>query len=267
MAVGAYPVVRRTTRRLERLQTSVEALGAGDLATRVKIEGRDEIAALATSFNRSAERIEGLVGAHKSLLANASHELRSPLARIRMAIEMLEAGAKPGLKRELERDIAELDTLVDEILVASRLDAVAALEVREDVDLLALAAEECARFDAALDGKPVSIRGDPRLLRRLIRNLLENARRYGGGTPIDVGVTNSNGEALVRVCDRGPGVPEAERERIFEPFYRPAGAREREGGVGLGLALVRQIARKHGGVARCLPRAGGGSCFEVLLPG
>ncbi len=267
VAVGAYPVVRRTTRRLERLQTSVEALGAGDLATRVKIEGRDEIAALATSFNRSAERIEGLVGAHKSLLANASHELRSPLARIRMAIEMLEAGAKPGLKRELERDIAELDTLVDEILVASRLDAVAALEVREDVDLLALAAEECARFDAALDGKPVSIRGDPRLLRRLIRNLLENARRYGGGTPIDVGVTNSNGEALVRVCDRGPGVPEAERERIFEPFYRPAGAREREGGVGLGLALVRQIARKHGGVARCLPRAGGGSCFEVLLPG
>jgi signal transduction histidine kinase len=265
IAVGAYPVVRGATRRLERLKQGVDALGSGDLAARVKVEGRDEVAGLAASFNRSAERIEGLVGAHKTLLANASHELRSPLARIRMAIEMLHADAKPELKRELERDIAELDTLVDEILVASRLDAVAALEVREDVDLLALAAEECARTDATLDGTPVSVRGDSRLLRRMIRNILENARRYGGGSPVEVGVAAADQYASISVCDRGPGVPEAERERIFEPFYRPAGAREREGGVGLGLTLVRQIARKHGGDARCLAREGGGSCFEVRL--
>ena len=267
VAVGAYPVVRRATRRLERLKTSVEALGAGDLATRVPVEGRDEVATLAASFNRSAERIEALVGAHKSLLANASHELRSPLARIRMAVEMLGAGAKAELRAELERDIAELDALVDEILVASRLDSVAALDAREDVDLLALAAEECARVDAALEGEPASVKGDPRLLRRMIRNLLENARRHGGGTPIDVAVgKRAGGSAALRVCDRGPGVPEAERERIFEPFYRLAGASERAGGVGLGLALVRQIARKHGGDAKCLPRDGGGSCFEVVLP-
>jgi signal transduction histidine kinase len=243
----------------------VDALGSGDLAARVDVEGRDEVAALAASFNRSAERIEALVGAHKTLLANASHELRSPLARIRMAIEMLKADAKPALKAELERDIAELDALVDEILVASRLDAVATLEAREEVDLLALAAEECARMDAALDGEPTTIRGDPRLLRRLIRNLLENARRHGGGTPVEVTLVAAPQSAMLRVCDRGAGVPEAERERIFEPFYRPAGAREREGGVGLGLALVRQIARKHGGEARCLPRTGGGSCFEVTV--
>ena len=266
VAVGAYPVVRRATRRLERLKTSVEALGAGDLATRVPVEGRDEVATLAASFNRSAERIEGLVNAHKSLLANASHELRSPLARIRMAAEMLGAEAKPGLRAELERDIAELDALVDEILLASRLDSVAALDTREQVDLLALAAEECARVDAALEGEPASVEGDPRLLRRMIRNLLENARRYGGGAPVDVAVGKRDGGVAVRVCDRGPGVPEAERERIFEPFYRLAGAREREGGVGLGLALVRQIARKHGGDASCRPRDGGGSCFEVVLP-
>ena len=268
VAVGAYPVVRRATRRLERLQAGVEALGAGDLAARVKVEGRDEVATLASSFNRSAERIERLVGAHKTLLANASHELRSPLARIRMAVEMLKPEAKPELRTELARDIAELDALVDEILLASRLDAGPELEAREDVDLLALAAEECARVDAVLDGEPVTVRGDPRLLRRMIRNLLENARRYGAGTPIEVRVGRAaDGSAELRVCDRGPGVSQAERERIFEPFYRPAGAREREGGVGLGLALVRQIARRHGGDAKCLARDGGGSCFAVLLPG
>jgi signal transduction histidine kinase len=268
VAVGAYPVVRRATRRLERLQAGVEALGAGDLAARVSVEGRDEVAALASSFNRSAERIERLVGAHKSLLANASHELRSPLARIRMAVEMLKADARPELRAELERDIAELDALVDEILLASRLDAGPELEAREDVDLLALAAEECARVDAALDGEPVTVRGDPRLLRRMIRNLLENARRYGAGSPIEVRVSPAAGGGVeLGVCDRGPGVPEAERERIFEPFYRPTGAREREGGVGLGLALVREIARRHGGDAKCGGREGGGSCFAVLLPG
>ena len=268
VAVGAYPVVRRATRRLERLQAGVEALGAGDLAARVKVEGRDEVATLASSFNRSAERIERLVGAHKTLLANASHELRSPLARIRMAVEMLKPEARPELRAGLARDIAELDALVDEILLASRLDAGPELEAREDVDLLALAAEECARIDAVLDGEPVTVRGDPRLLRRMIRNLLENARRYGAGTPIEVRVGSAGDRSVeLRVCDRGPGVPEAERERIFEPFYRPAGAREREGGVGLGLALVRQIARRHGGDAKCLAREGGGSCFAVLLPG
>jgi signal transduction histidine kinase len=267
VAVGAYPVVRRATRRLERLQASVEALGAGDFAARVQVEGRDEVATLATSFNRSAERIEQLVSAHKTLLANASHELRSPLARIRMAVEMLKTDARPALRAELERDIAELDVLVDEILLASRLDAGPALDAREDVDLLALAAEECARVEATLDGEPVTLRGEPRLLRRLVRNLLENARRYGAGSAIEVRVgRTADGGAELRVCDRGPGVPEAERERIFEPFYRPAGAREREGGVGLGLALVRQIARRHGGDAKCLARDGGGSCFAVLLP-
>jgi signal transduction histidine kinase len=267
VAVGAYPVVRRATRRLEHLKTSVDALGAGDLATRVPVEGRDEVAALAASFNRSAERIEGLVGAHKGLLANASHELRSPLARIRMAVEMLGAGARPELRAGLERDIAELDALVDEILLASRLDSVAALDAREEVDLLAAAAEECARIDGALDGEPATVRGDPRLLRRMIRNLLENARRYGNGRSIDVTVgVRPGGGAVLRVCDRGPGIPEGERERIFEPFYRLAGAAERSGGVGLGLALVRQIARKHRGDVKCLPRAGGGSCFEVTLP-
>jgi signal transduction histidine kinase len=240
IAVGAYPVVRRLTQRLERLQRGVEALGAGELSARVKVEGKDEVAQLAGSFNRAAARIEELVASHKSLLANASHELRTPLARIRMALELGKD------RREVEQDIAELDALIDEVLLASRLDAVASLDTVEEVDLLALAAEEAARYELEAQGEPTMIRGDPRLLRRLIRNLLENARRHGAA-PIQVSVRNRG----LRVCDAGPGVPPEDRERIFEPFNSKRG-------TGLGLALVRQIARRHGGDARC-----DGNCFVV----
>jgi methyl-accepting chemotaxis protein len=114
VAVGAGPVVRRLTRRLERLQRGVESLGAGDLRARVRVEGRDEVARLAQSFNQAAARIESLVDAHKMLLANASHELRPRLTRISLGLELV--GAPPERKLELERNIAELDQLVDEIL-------------------------------------------------------------------------------------------------------------------------------------------------------
>ena len=160
VGVGAYPVVRRLTGRLERLQAGVESLGAGDLSARVKVEGHDEVARLARSFNRAAGRIEELVAAHKSLLANASHELRTPLARIRMAVELMKQNADPKRKRDLEQDIAELDALIDEILLASRLDAVKGREADEEVDVLALATEESARYaEVELDGQPVTVRG------------------------------------------------------------------------------------------------------------
>ena len=264
VGVGAYPVVRRLTARLERLQAGVESLGAGDLSARVKVEGHDEVARLAESFNRAAGRIEGLVGAHKSLLANASHELRTPLTRIRMAVELMKEGADSRRKRDVERDITELDTLIDEILLASRLDVVTERGAEEDVDLLALATEECSRYeDAEVEGQPVTVRGDARLLRRMTRNLLENARRHGA-PPIEVRVNRADGMAELRVYDHGPGIPDAEREDVFRPFRRFAGSRDR-GGTGLGLALVRQIARRHGGDARYLGREPSGSCFVVSL--
>jgi signal transduction histidine kinase len=308
VAIGAYPVVRRLTRRLERLQVGVDALGAGDLTARVPVQGRDEVAALAASFNRSAERIEALVRAQKSLLANASHELRSPLARLKMATALLadpQAAAgqteaeRAALREELERNVGELDALIEEILLASRLDADARDgAVREPVDLLALRAEEAARVratlsvegpggtaasgatepgaatpgaaapgaaapDEALPADAATVTGDPRLLRRLVRNLLENARRHGAGSPIEVVLRAAGAASSFEVLDRGPGVPEAERERIFEPFHRVAGHGEAAGGVGLGLALVRQIAARHGATVRCLPREGGGSRFVV----
>jgi signal transduction histidine kinase len=267
VGVGAYPVVRRLTSRLERLQAGVESLGAGELSARVRVEGRDEVARLADSFNRAAGRIEALVGAHKALLANASHELRTPLARIRMAVELMKENADPKRKAELERDVAELDGLIDEILLASRLDAAKEPGIGEEqVDLLALAAEECAHYESAeLDGEPVTVRGDPRLLRRMIRNLLENAKRHGA-PPIGVRVSRAGNGAELAVCDQGPGVPEGERERVFDRFYRRGTGAGEATGAGLGLALVRQIARRHGGEARCAPQGGRRSCFVVVLP-
>ena len=273
VAGGAYPFVRRLTRRLETLKQGVETFGAGALHHRVSAEGADEVAAVAISFNRAAARIEALVKSNQSLLANASHELRSPLARLKMAVAMLDdapASMRAGLKREIDTNIGELDSLVEEVLLSSRLDAGVVHDLAEQVDLAGLLAEEAARVDAELtaspEGSSLRVRGSERLLRRAARNLLENARRYGGG---DVSVELAdvaNGRVAFRVCDRGAGVPEAERERIFEPFYRLPGHAEREGGVGLGLALVRQIAAAHRGEVRCEARDGGGSCFVITLP-
>ena len=266
IALGAWPVVRRLGGRLERLKTGVDQLGGGNLGARVAVEGRDEVAALAESFNRSAQRIEELVASHRLLLANCSHELRTPLARISVAAALLGDQADTRTRESLKQDIAELDQLIDEILLSSRLEAVKGLERREPVDLLALAAEEAAHYDIEASGRPATVDGDRVLLRRLIRNLLENARRYAGDGDIEISVASNAGRAVLDVRDHGPGVPEAERERIFEPFYRLAATRESGRGSGLGLALVREIARRHGGEAVCLAAEVGGSLFRIDLP-
>ncbi|MCJ7799230.1 MAG: ATP-binding protein [Polaromonas sp.] len=275
VALGAYPVMRRLTLRLEALQRGVERWGAGDLSARINTEGHDEVAFLARRFNHAAERIETLMDSHKSLLANASHELRSPLARIRMGLELMGTDIASPQRMEISRSINELDQLIDEILLASRLDTRQAdAEPFEALDLTGLAAEECARVHAELNaelpgGRSLMVQGSPRLLRRLIRNLLENARRYGRGEiTLELAHIDAGGKpvAVIRVLDRGPGVPAAQRERIFEPFYRLPGASEREGGVGLGLSLVKSISERHGGSARCEDRPGGGAAFIVEFP-
>ncbi|RAR86489.1 signal transduction histidine kinase [Paracidovorax anthurii] len=273
VAVGVFPIIRRLLQRLENLQRGMQRFGEGDLSVRVAEHGHDEVADLARQFNAAAARIETLVASHKSLLANASHELRSPLTRIRMGLELMQGSTpSPAFRAEILRNIAELDQLVDEILLASRLDAREAdMGTVEAVDLLGLAAEECVRVDAELDagttGDTLEASGVAKLLRRALRNLLENARRYSQGE-ITVVLRRVGRYAEVRVCDHGPGVPPAQRERIFEPFYRLPGASERAGGVGLGLSLVRSIAERHGGSVRCedRPDRQSGACFVLTLP-
>ena len=284
VTVGVFPIIRKLLQRLETLQRSVQRFGEGDLSARVAEQGQDEVADLARQFNAAAARIQTLVQSHKSLLANASHELRSPLTRIRMGLELMQGGQpSPAFRAEIERNITELDQLVDEILLASRLDAGAAdVGTVEPVDLVGLAVEECVRVDAELQvgaggadddaaAATIEVPGVSKLLRRAVRNLLENARRYSQGA-IELQLSREgqgpDARAVLRVCDHGPGVPPAQRERIFEPFYRLPGASERAGGVGLGLALVRSIAARHGGSVVCEGRPDGaaGACFVLRLP-
>ena len=214
VAISAWPVVRRLTRDLEKLESSVAAFGAGDLATRAQVRGgeknRDEVARLAATFNETAARVEALLKSNRSLLANASHELRSPLARLRMAVETLGPDTPPATREEITRNVRELDKLIGEILLASRLDARAAEELKiEELDLRALAAEECARMAIpfhAGQGADAPFRADQRLMRRAMRNLLENAARHGGGRA-EAALYAAGGELRFDVCDRGPGVP------------------------------------------------------------
>jgi signal transduction histidine kinase len=257
----------------------VQRWGEGDLSARVPVQGDDEVADLSQRFNQAAERIEGLMASQKSLLANASHELRSPLARIRMGMELMDAAqadVRQRTREEILRNMAELDQLIDEILLASRLDAKEAdMGTIEPVDLVGLCAEECARVGAVLDVPggmhTLEVPGVAKLLRRMVRNLLENARRYGAAAPGDEGIVLSlrseKQEVLLTVCDSGPGVPAEFRERIFEPFFRLPGASERVGGVGLGLALVKSIAERHGWRVTCESGANGGACFRLVQGG
>jgi signal transduction histidine kinase len=271
VALATYPIVRRLTRHLEDLQKGVEQWGTGNLSVRVPVNGSDEVAYLAERFNLAASRIEELVNSHKTLLANASHELRSPLTRIRMGLELMGEHNTPTLKTEISRSVAELDSLIDEILLASRLDS-KDIDVGtiEDIDMTGLASEECARagvdLELGADPQCLHVDGVAKLLRRVLRNLLENAKRYGQNDLSLTLLTTGNSEIELRVCDRGPGVPAQFRESIFEPFFRLPGASEKEGGVGLGLALVRSIVLRHQGRVYCEDRAGGGACFVVVLP-
>jgi two-component system, OmpR family, sensor kinase len=270
IGLAAYPLVRSLTRRLERLRDGVGKWGDEARLPRVAVEGKDEIAALASSFNLAAERIERLIEAHRSLLANASHELRSPLARLRLAVERQAEQPSEALRAEIVRNLAEVDELVEEILLASRLDRLDALEHMEPVDLLGLATEEAAFADLPEGGISVSgaaplVQGDERLLRRMIRNLILNAARHGA-PPIDIRISQEGRSAIVLIRDHGPGLPPNVRERIFERFFRPQGASEAAGGWGLGLSLVRQIAEKHGGSVVLREVEGPGAQFEVRLP-
>ena len=270
VALGTYPIVRRLTKRLEAVEHGVRQWGDGKLSLRLPEQGNDEVASLAQGFNTAAQRVQQLLQSHKSLLANASHELRSPLTRIRMGLELMASQPGPEFRDEIARNIQELDQLIDEILLASRLDASEAdMGTVEAVDLVGIAAEECARTGAELDVSQehadLVVQGVSKLLRRVMRNLLENARRHAAGEVL-VRLQGAADVVVLTVCDHGPGVPVEFREQIFQPFFRLPGATERDGGVGLGLSLVKSIVQRHGGSVHCDASPTGGACFVVSLP-
>ncbi|GAB6064531.1 sensor histidine kinase [Deferrisoma palaeochoriense] len=264
------------------IREATRELAAGNLGVRVGPRlgrRRDEIADLGRDFDRMAERIQALLESHRTLLRDVSHELRSPLARLRVALELARADAGPAALPSLERaerEIGRLDHLIGEVLTLSRLQAAAPKLRRERIDLagLAEAIAADARFEApdrevrvSVEGS-VEVEGDPELLRRALENVVRNAVRHtpaGGEVRVEVGA--GGGEARVAVLDAGPGVPEVDLERIFEPFRRVERARERgAGGAGLGLAIARSAVEAHGGRTSAENRPEGGLRVEARFP-
>ena len=271
MAIGLLPLSRSITRRLEQLAEGARRWGAGDLGHRVPVVGRDEIATLAERFNQTAAAIQALLAQERQMLAGASHELRSPLARIRMALELLaeesDAVKRGELARRAAEDIVELDALVEELLLSARAQPGVPRRPSKEIDLLALVREEAQAVGAQVAGELLPFACEVAMMRHMVRNLLTNARLHGGGGAIRAEVWRVESQAVIVVEDDGPGIPEGEQERIFTPFYRPPGPRSPgDTGLGLGLSLVRQVARYHAGDVAYIARQPTGSRFEVRLP-
>ena len=268
-----YPLSRSITRPLEKLTAVVQAYGRGNLEQRSGLGGlKDEVGQLARSFDEMADRVQKTRQAERELLANVSHELRTPLARIKVAMELI-GPQDESVKRRLaavEEEVDELDRLIGDVLTATRLD-VAALPLHK-IKLKANDLIEKARrravplpIEARIEPDLV-IEADEALLSRALDNLLDNARKYGEGSPIEVEARREGGHAIVAVRDRGPGIPAGELAFVFDPFYRGEGARARASGFGLGLALARRVAEAHGGGARAINVDGGGARIELWLP-
>ena len=269
------------SRPIVRLQKASRSLAAGALDTRVGTpvtRRRDEVGTLARDFDAMAERIQALVVAKETLLRDVSHEFRSPLARIRMALALAERRAgeasRPDLAR-IEREAERLDALVGQVMTLTRLRTTDAPR-RDVVRLDTLVGEivDDARFeypDANVEYAPareVSLRGDADGLKSAIENVVRNALTYGDRSkPIEVRLDAGSSTVTVRVLDRGPGVPEGELERIFEPFYRTDKSRDhRQDGQGIGLAITTRVTELHGGRVTARNRAEGGLEIAIELP-
>jgi signal transduction histidine kinase len=274
-------LARYVSSPIVRLQKASRSLAAGALDTRVgaPVTRRgDEVGRLARDFDVMAERIQALVVAKETLLRDVSHELRSPLARIRMALALAERRAgeasRPDLAR-IEREAERLDALVGQVMTLTRLRTTD--EPRRDVvrlDTLVGEIVDDARFecpDAKIEYSPareVSLRGDADGLKSAIENVVRNALTYGDRSkPIEVRVDAGSSAVTVRVLDRGPGVSEGELERIFEPFYRTDKSRDhRQDGQGIGLAITTRVTELHGGRVTARNRAEGGLEIAIELP-
>lgn len=278
MALLTYPVARGMARRLEHLTEGARKIAAGQLDTRVATQGRDEIAELGRAMNEMAEKLAALMRGQKELVAAVSHELRSPLTRLRISLEMAAEGAATPDDQarhvaEIQSDLEELEVLVNDLLLASKLELAEFPMSPEPLDLGELARQVCGRYGSVV----VEVNGDAKLaadgklLARVIGNLVENARKAqeaaGSAAPVAVEVRGQPSQVLLSVRDHGPGVPPGERERIFEPFHRLDPSRSREsGGAGLGLAIARRIALRHGGALDVGDAQGGGAAFTLTLP-
>lgn len=269
-AAGAAWLAALALRPVEAMRAELAATTATDLSRRVPVERTgDELESLATTLNETLERLEEAVAANERFVADAAHELRTPLAGMRAAIELRAKG--DDLLVDTIGEIDRASALVDDLLLLARGDALAAH--REETDLDDLVRREASALSSRDGGLTVSVSAEPVRVRvqrstmeRVVRNLLDNAARHGAGH-VDVTLGAQNGRALLAVDDDGPGVPEADRARVFDRFVRLDASRDRaSGGSGIGLAIVKEGVEAHHGTVEVGDSALGGARFVVGLP-
>ncbi|MFN9152229.1 MAG: ATP-binding protein [bacterium] len=267
--IGAYMIVRRITAPLRAAVPAAAAIGRGELPPPLPESGPQEVAALGRAFNEMARDVRSLDADRKLLLAGISHDLRTPLARLRLGVEMLPSGGDASLGAGMVQDIADMDAIIDQFLSYVREGSNE--EATIDTDLGAAVRAVVERYERR--GQPVhaqagelpKVRLRPLSFQRLLSNLIDNALRHGGSAvEIRAGRTGAS-SVQVSVLDRGPGIPEAQRARMLQPFQRIGSART-DPGSGLGLAIVDRIARLHGGRVLLEDREGGGLKVTVELP-
>jgi two-component system, OmpR family, osmolarity sensor histidine kinase EnvZ len=267
----ALVLARRLARPLEGLAAAAARVGSGETPEPLPEEGPRELALLARRFNRMAKDVQTLLANRTMLLAGISHDLRTPLARMRLALEMLPEAVEPGLVAGLKRDTEEMDRLIAQFLELGRGLESDRLEEADLVVLTASCAADARRGGASVlvsDAPPCPRLVNPPALRRIVVNLIDNAVRYGGGAPVELVVDCGPARAVISVLDRGPGIPAAEREKVFQPFYRLEPSRSAAtGGSGLGLAVARQLADANGWRLELLDRPDGGTEARLELGG
>ena len=265
----AMTLTRRITRPLHLLSEAADRVGKGLEPQPLPETGPAELAALIRQFNRMGHQVRELLANRTTLLAGVSHDLRTPLSRMRLAVEMVPSGTDPELVERLKRDLDHMNRLIGDALALSR-DLEAGR--KEACDLATLLTELAPAIGAQA---PLEwIRPGPCVrevhttaVRRVIGNLIDNAIRYGGGTPITLTLDCDGKRALIEILDRGPGIPEAQREAVFRPFYRLEQSRSADtGGSGLGLAIARQLADANGWTISLSSREGGGIEARLLIP-
>lgn len=290
MAAGLtwFGFFRYSTLPLRRLRKVTQQLAGGYLSARVGeglVHRKNEVIELGRDVDRMAERIESLVGAHQRLIRDVSHELRSPLARLNVALELARQSAGPAHTApfdRIEREAERLNELIGQLLMLTRLENESGMTERAEFDISAMIAEiaQDVDFEARSNDRgvvlsacePLVINGNRELLRQALENLVRNAVRYtAAGTTVEISLCRKEsggcGRAHIDVRDHGPGVPESELINIFRPFYRINDARERQsGGAGVGLAISERAVHLHGGNLRAFNALDTGLIMEMELP-
>jgi signal transduction histidine kinase len=273
VVLSAHRVLNRLLQPLRALTDGVDRLSAGQLDVVVTTNARDEFGRLTDAFNQMVGRVRDMVRARDQLLLDVSHELRSPVTRLKVALELV---PDTGMKARMSADVAEMEIMIGELLELERLrDGPRISRVRHNV--VSIVADVAGNFRdrppnvRVVPGKPeILVDIDPDRIRTVIRNLLENAIKFSlpDSRPVEVFVGQNGEQAVIRVTDDGPGVPEADMSRVFEPFFRVDRSRSRKtGGYGLGLSIARRIVEAHGGLIAVENHPQRGVSFIVTLPG